>query len=77
RMISDAPSAERVRADAARLFDDLAADLSIEDLDAFPISIEDILLVDPFVARRPPPLPEQLRVRPQGTGPVSFVKKES
>jgi hypothetical protein len=75
RMIADAPSAERVCAEAARLFDDLACNLSPtleEDVDAVPISIEDIMLVE---LSRPPPLPAKLRVRPQGTGPV--VKKES
>lgn len=77
-MLSAAPPAQRVCEQAARLVEDLAQAIEPEE-DPVPLAIEDIILLD---VTRPPPIPQRLRVRAQGTGPVAvgriaLKKKES
>lgn len=69
-LLADDPTAERVTERATRLVEDLAQPV-VEDDDAVPITIEDIVLLD---VRRPPPVPVKLRVRAQGTGPVAIAR---
>lgn len=81
-LLSDYPMpAARVALTAAQLVEDLAQPEEQPE-DSVPIAIEDIVLLD---VSRPPPVPMKLRVRAQGTGPVTvkqgsghrFEKKES